>query len=110
MPETALVQIHNTVTKATIDLAAGIATKDTYGTKKTVTARQSSPTSYTAILVPQRLENRVPLIEIIMNGVSYLFESKFIFKAGTHHIVNLVIDSNPDKLKIEIGGEITNWN
>lgn len=110
LPETALVQIHNTVTKATIDLEAGIATKDMYGEKKTIKARQSSPTSYSAIIVPQRLDNRVPLIEVIMNGISYMFESRFQFKPGTHHIVNLVIDTNPDQLKIEIGGEITNWN
>lgn len=109
MPETALVQIHNTVTKATVDLEAGIATKYPRGERKTIIAKQTAPTYYSAIIIPQRLDNRVPLIEVIMNGVSYLYESKFVFKPGTHHIVSLVIDSNPDQLKIEIGGEITNW-
>ena len=110
LPETATVYIHNTVTEASIDMMAGVATKALRGTRKTVTARQADPTTYSAILVPQRLENRVPLIEVVMNGVSYLYESKFLFKPGIHHIVNLVIDKNPDQLKIEIGGEITNWN
>ena len=54
-------------------------------------------------MVPQRLENRVPLIEVVMNGVSFLYESKFLFKPGIHHIVNLVVDKNPEQVKIEIG-------
>lgn len=110
IPETATVYIHNTVTDASIDLMAGVATKALRGTAKTVTARQEGPTTYSAIIVPQRLENRVPLVEVVMNGVSFLYESKFLFKPGIHHIVNLVVDKNPEQVKIEIGGEITNWN
>lgn len=110
IPEKATVYIHNTVTQSNIDIAAGVATKALRGTSKTVTARQAGPTSYSAIIVPQRLENRVPLIEVVMNGVSFLYESKFLFKPGIHHIVNLVVDKNPDQVKIEVGGEITNWN
>ncbi|MDE6339082.1 MAG: fimbrillin family protein, partial [Muribaculaceae bacterium] len=110
LPETALVYVHNTVTKATIDLEVGVATKYNHGEKKTIIARQASPTSYSAILIPQRLDNRMPLIEVIMEGISFLYESKFQFKPGMHHIINLVIDNNPDQIKIEIGGEITNWN
>lgn len=110
IPETTTVQIHSTVTQATVDLTAGVATKAPRGRTGTVIARQNSLTNYSAILVPQRLDNRVPLIEVIMNGVSFLFESKFQFKPGMHHIVSLVIDKNPEQVKIEIGGEITNWN
>ncbi len=110
IPEKATVYIHNTVTEATVDLAAGVATKATRGVRKTVVARQDGPTSYSAIIVPQRLDNRVPLIEVVMNGVSFLYESKFQFKPGIHHIVSLVVDKNPDQVKIEIGGEITDWN
>ena len=110
IPATAEVYIHNTVTEASVDLAAGVATKAVRGERKSVLARQTGSTSYSAILVPQRLENRVPLIEVVMNGVSFLYESKFLFKPGIHHIVNLVVDKNPEQLKIEIGGEITNWN
>ncbi len=110
LPTTATVLLHNTVTSATIDLAVGIATRETKGAKQTVTARQVSPTTYAAITVPQRIDNRVPLLEVIMNGVSFLYESKFQFKPGTNHLVNLVIDKNPEQVKIEIGGEITSWN
>lgn len=110
IPDNATVYVHNTVTDATIDLAAGVATKNARAGGKTVTARKAGPTSYTAIIVPQRLENRVPLVEVVMNGVSFLYESKFLFKPGIHHIVNLVVDKNPDQVKIEVGGEITDWN
>lgn len=110
IPENATVYIHNTVTDATIDLAAGVATKNQRATGKTVIARKAGPTSYTAIIVPQRLANRVPLVEVVMNGVSFLYESKFLFKPGIHHIVNLVVDKNPEQVKIEVGGEITDWN
>lgn len=110
LPDDATVYIHNTVTDATIDLAAGVATKCARAAAKTVTARKAGADSYTAVIVPQRLPNRVPLVEVVMNGVSFLYESKFLFKPGIHHIVNLVVDKNPDQVKIEVGGEITDWN
>ena len=51
-----------------------------------------------------------PLVEVIANNVSYLYEAKFIFKPGVQHNITLVISNNPEKIKIEIGGEIKNWN
>lgn len=109
MPTTATVYIHNTVPTATIDLQAGVATRYVKGTRQTITAHQDGDTSYSAIIVPQRIDNRQPLIEVVMKGVSYLFESKFQFKPGTEHVVNLIISDNPDKVKIDIGGEIQDW-
>ena len=109
MPTTAQVTIHNTVPTATIDLQAGVATRYVKGTRKSIIAHQDDDTSYSAIIVPQRIENRMPLIEVVMKGVSYLFESKFQFKPGTEHLVNLIISDNPDQVKIEVGGEIKNW-
>lgn len=109
MPTTAQVTIHNTVPTATIDLQAGVATRYVKGTRKSIIAHQDDATSYSAIIVPQRIENRMPLIEVVMKGVSYLFESKFQFKPGTEHLVNLIISDNPDQVKIDIGGEITDW-
>ena len=109
MPTTATVYIHNTVPTATIDLQAGVATRYVKGTRQTIIAHQDDETSYSAIIVPQRIDNRMPLIEVVMKGVSYLFESKFQFKPGTEHLVNLIISDNPDQVKIDIGGEIKNW-
>ena len=110
IPADAVVYVHNTVTDANVDLAAGVATRDPRGQRRTLTARPNGQASYSAIIVPQRLDNRVPLIEVVANGVSFLYESKFQFKPGMHHIINLVMDRNPNQAKIEIGGEITDWN
>ena len=97
------------VIEATFDISAGIVTRDVKGKKTTIKARQESNFQFGAIIVPQRLDNRVPLVEVIMKGVSYLFESKFLFKPGVDHLVNLVITDNPEQVKIEVGGEVENW-
>lgn len=109
MPTTAQVYIHNTVPTATIDLQAGMATRYVKGSQQTITAHQDDDYVFSAILVPQRVENRLPLVEVVMKGVSYMYESKFVFKPGVEHLVNLIITNNPDKVKIEIGGEVENW-
>ena len=109
MPTTAQVYIHNTVPTATIDLQAGMATRYVKGTQQIITAHQDDDYVFSAILVPQRVENRQPLVEVVMKGVSYMYESKFVFKPGVEHLVNLIITNNPDNVKIEIGGEVENW-
>ena len=109
MPTTAQVYIHNTVPTATIDLQAGMATRYVKGTQQTITAHQDDDYVFSVILVPQRVENRQPLVEVVMKGVSYMYESKFVFKPGVEHLVNLIITNNPDNVKIEIGGEVENW-
>lgn len=58
MPTTAQVYIHNTVPTATIDLQAGMATRYVKGSQQTITAHQDDDYVYSAILVPQRVENR----------------------------------------------------
>lgn len=110
LPEDARVFVHNTVPSATIDLSVGIVTKDPYGTTATIEARNMGNYQYSAILVPQRLSNRLPLVEVVMKGVSYLVESTFVFKAGVQHTVSVIIAKNPEQVKIEIGGEIENWD
>lgn len=110
IPADAVVYVHNTIIDATVDLAAGVTTRDPRGSRRTVTARRNGQGNYSVIVVPQRLDNRVPLIEVVANGVSFLYESKFQFKPGIHHIISLVMDKNPEQAKIEIGGEITDWN
>ncbi len=109
MPTDAVVYLHNTVPTATIDLNAGVVTRDVYGVRSTIRARQTSDFVFSTIVVPQRVENRMPLIEVVMKGVSYVYESTFQFKPGVEHLVNMVISDNPDKVKIEIGGEIEDW-
>lgn len=106
IPADAVVRIHNTVPVATIDLASGMVTKDGHEAARSITARKISDGVYTAIIVPQRLETKRPLIEVLAKGVSYMIESSFVFKAGTQHTVNMTLNNNPDQVKIEIGGEI----
>lgn len=109
MPTDAEVYIHNTVPEATVDLEAGVATRYVRGTRSTIKAKQNSSYVFSAIVVPQRVENRMPLVEVIMKGVSYIYESTFQFKPGTEHLVNFIVSDNPDKVKIEVGGELQDW-
>lgn len=109
MPTNATVYVHNTVPTATIDLQAGAATRYQKGNRQSIIARQEDKYLFSAIIVPQRVENRQPLFEVEMNGVSYLVESKFLFKPGTEHLVNIIITNNPEQVKIDIGGEIQGW-
>lgn len=109
LPADAEVYIHNTVPEATIDLSAGVVTRNPYATTRSLRAKSLGSHKYTAIIVPQRLDNRQPLVEVIMKGVSYLYESKFLFRPGIQHSVQLAISKNPEQVKIEIGGEVENW-
>lgn len=109
MPTEAQVYVHGTVPEATVDLARGEATKYMYGREATIRAHQRSNYVYEAIVVPQRITRRRPLVEVVMKGVSYLYESNFVFKAGTDHLLNIVITDNPDKAIIDVGGEIKGW-
>ena len=110
LPSDAVVRIHNTVPMADIDLATGIVTKNAYKSAQSITACRNDTGIYSAILVPQRIDTRRPLVEVLANGVSYLVESAFVFKIGTQHTMTITLNNNPDQVKIEIGGEITDWN
>lgn len=109
LPDDAEVYLHSTVPDATVDFAAGVVTRNPYASAQTIRAKSMGGHKYSAIVVPQRLDNRQPLVEVIMKGVSYLYESKFLFKPGIQHSVQLAISKNPEQIKIEIGGEIENW-
>ena len=101
--------IHSTVTKASIDLSTGDAGKDDYAGTSSVKALQKSTTEYTAIVVPQNITTRRPLVEVIAGGVSYLMEGKISLKPGMRHTITVTLDKNPEQTKIDIGGEIINW-
>lgn len=110
LPSDAEVYVHNTVPTATFDLSAGVVTKAPKGTRATIRAHQDASTVFSAIVVPQRLSNSVPLVEVVAKGVSYLYESRFVFKPGVNHLVNLILSDNPEQVKINIGGEVSGWN
>jgi len=110
MPKDVVVKVHGTVPDAIVDLGSGVVVKDNYGKAKTITMKKESDTVFSSIIVPQRIDNRQPLIEVLTSNVSYLMESRFVFRSGIQHSINIILDSDPAKVKIEIGGEIQGWN
>lgn len=104
------VYVHNTVTEATVDMASGMVTKNPYKSATTIRAKSLGGYKYAAIVVPQRLDKNLPLVEVVMKGVSYLVESRFLFKMGMQHTIMLTISKNPEQVEIEIGGEIVDWD
>ena len=103
------VYIHSTMTKASVDLSTGDVSKDDYAGTGSIRCRQLSATEYTACVVPQNITSRRPLVEVVTGGISYLMEGKISLKQGVRHTITVTLDKNPEKLKIEIGGEIVGW-
>lgn len=111
IPDDVTVYVHNTVRRAVIDLSSGDVVKNPRASAGSIIARKDNDVSYSAIIVPQMIESKMPLIEIVCCGVSYLIESRFTFKTGVRHTFNVTLSGNPDKIKIEIGGEMDGgWN
>lgn len=110
LPSTAVFYVHSTVPDATVDLTTGSVTKDPYGTAKTITCHKVDDATYEAVIVPQRLASRTPLFEMVANGVSYLVEGSFNFKPGINYTFNVTLNTSTESIRIEIGGEIADWN
>ena len=110
LPADAEVYIHSLVRDATIDLSTGDAAKDNYEAASTIRCLKVSNSEYKAIVVPQNITSRRPLVEIIVDNVSYLMEGKISLKPGYKHTVTVTLDKNPDNIKIEIGGSVGGWN
>lgn len=109
-PEDAVLYIHNTVPAATVEFATGVAVKDMYASAKTIKAKQIDADTFEAIIIPQRLETRRPLVEYIAGDVSFLLEDVFYFRNGKLHTLELTINESPEQIEIEIGGNISEWN
>lgn len=109
IPDDTKVLIHSTVTKSLIDLSTGDIVKDPYAPCRSIVAKKDDNTSFSAIIVPQMVEYKLPLVEVICRGVSYLIESRFNFKTGVRHTVNVTLNDDPEQIKIDIGGEIEGW-
>ena len=109
IPADAEVYLLSTVPHAVIDLSTGDAAKDNYGAQEAIRCHQVSNTEYRAIVVPQNLTSRRPLVEINMDDVSYLMEGKITYRPGMRHTITVTLDKNPDKIKIEIGGDMGDW-
>ena len=103
------VYVHSTVTKALVDLSTGDVAKDDYAGTGSIRAFQNAATQYTAIVVPQNITTRRPLVEVVTGGVSYLMEGKISLKPGMQHTITVTLDKNAEQTKIDIGGEIGDW-
>lgn len=110
LPSDAEVYIYNTVPVASISLSTGDVSKNPYAGVEMVRARKLGNSEYTACLVPQNIESRRPLVEVVTSGVSYLMEGKISLKQGYMHTIVIELSKNPDQTKIEIGGTIGGWN
>ena len=110
IPADAEVYLLSTVPHAVIDLSTGDAAKDSYGEQAAIRCRQVSNTQYQAIVVPQNLTSRRPLVEVNMDDVSYLMEGKITYRPGMRHTITITLDQNPEQIKIDIGGKVEGWN
>ena len=110
IPSDCEVSVLSTATTASVDLSSGGVSKATDSATSTIVAKKVSDTEYHAIVVPQNIESRRPLIEVETQGVSYLMEGKLSFKQGFSHTIVVTLSKNPSQTKIEIGGSIGGWN
>ena len=102
IPDDIVTHIYNTTTSAKLNFANGSVEKDAMGLRKTITMKKLSNTRFEAVLVPQNIERRTPLIEVSMGGIAYLLEYSLSFKPGYVHTINLILNTSPDQEKIEI--------
>lgn len=109
LPDVSELYVHNVVPTAIVDLTTGSVVKDLFGKETVIKANRIDNATFEAIIVPQRLESSRPLVELISYGVSYMLESSFNFRNGKMHVLELIINGNPDQIRVEIGGEIQDW-
>jgi len=77
-----------------------------FGNTETIKMRKVDNVTYEAIVVPQKVDTRRPFIEMTVDGISYLLEDTFNFKAGMVHTMLLRINSDPGQIEVEIGGSV----
>lgn len=110
IPSDCEVYLHSTALEAAIDLESGNAEASAYSPTGTIKAYKKNNTTFEAIVVPQNITSRRPLVEVVTEGVSYLMEGKISFRPGYSHNIIITLTKNPEETKIEIGGTIGGWN
>ena len=118
LPDDASVLLHSTVTGARVDLSKGSVSKDPYSGAKSIkmkklglrTYEREPAVVYEAIVVPQMLENSVPLLEINSKSVSYLLEDPFNFRPGVAYTYTATLNTSTTSIKVDIGCELEDWN
>ena len=112
IPDDIIAHIYNTNVDCTVDWTKGSVEKDAFGEKKTITMKKLSNELFEAVLVPQNLEKRTPLIELTMGGIAYLLEYSMSFRPGYCHTVTVTLNTSPDQemIEINIDPEVDPWN
>lgn len=110
IPVNTEVYLYSTVPDALVSLSTGDACKDSYGSAETIRCFQESATKYKAVVVPQHISSRRPLVEVLIGNVSYLMEGTISYKPGMRHTITVTLEQDPEQIKINIGGEIGGWD
>lgn len=112
IPDDIVAHIYNTNIDCTVDWTKGSVEKNAFGAKKTITMKKLSNELFEAVLVPQNLEKRTPLIELTMGGIAYLLEYSLSFRPGYVHTVTVTLNTSPDQemIEINIDPEVDPWN
>jgi hypothetical protein len=112
LPKDITVHLYNTVTTAEVDLTKGSLQRYAHGEKNTITMKRINEDTFAAIVVPQNIERRTPLIEVTMEGIAYLMNYSISFRPGYQHTLTIILNTSPDqeKFEIQIEGDIENWN
>ena len=102
IPNDVVAHIYNTITSCTVNLATGSVEKDAFGARNTLTMHKIDNEHFEAVVVPQNIEKRTPLIELTMGGIAYLLETSLSFRPGYAHTITVTLNTSPDQEQIEI--------
>lgn len=102
IPDDIVAHVYNTVVDCKLNLTTGSVEKDGLGTRKTITMNKFSNEHFEAVLVPQNIEKKTPLVELTMGGIAYLLDYSLSFRAGYVHTINITLNTSPDQEMIEI--------
>ena len=112
IPDDVVAHIYNTVGSCTVNWITGSVEKEAFGAKPTLTMKKLSNSLFEAIVVPQNVEKRTPLVELTMGGIAYLLEYSLSFRPGYVHYIDVTLNTSPDQEQIEISIDpgIDPWN
>ena len=112
IPVDIALHVYNTTTSGKVNLQEGSIEKDPFGAKGTITAKKVSDHLFEAIVVPQFIEKKTPLIEVTMGGIAYLLEYSISFRPGYEHTIRLTVNTSPDQemIEISIDAESGGWS
>lgn len=102
IPDDIVAHVYNTNVECTVNFTTGSVEKNAFGAKRTITMNKNSNQQFEAVVVPQNLERKTPLIELTMGGIAYLLETSLSFRAGYVHTITVTLNTSPDQEQIEI--------